>query len=332
VRSVLTSIAVARAVVVCHNTPVSGIAERLGELVDDPRVILDGLRDDIPSPAGPFNLGLDRAQAPYFAIMGSDDELADGAIDEWLRVAERDRADVVIPALRYAGGRRVPTPPTRPLRTTGLDAVRDRLAYRTAPLGLIGREQFGSLRFTEGLVTGEDLEYSTRLWFSGARIARVRSGAEYLIHDDAERVTFTKRPVAVELRAVTALLENDWVRGLTAVERVAIAVKLWRLPIFGTAHYRAGAWTPADRESLSEVGRAVGLLAPAASEVLSRADHALVAAILDPSVPDDELDRRSRARRRFATPSALLPRRLGRVAAREAPIRFAAATWFAGRA
>ena len=331
VGSALTSSGVARAIVVCHNTPVAGIADRLGPLADDPRVRLEALDDGIGSPSGPFNRGLDLSEARFTAIMGSDDEVVGGAVDAWLRTAGRHDADVVVPVLRYAGGRRVPTPPTRPTRTSRLDGVRDRLAYRTAPLGLVARERFGDLRFTPGLANGEDLAYSTRLWFSGARIARVRSGGEYLIHDDAVRVTFTRRPVAEELAAVMGLVADDWVSSLPKPAREALAVKLWRISVFGAVHYRRGEWSPGERASMAVVGRAVERFAPGALDVFSRAERALYAAIADPGVPDAIVDARSDARRRFASPAALIPANLLRVAAREAPLRFAAATWFAGR-
>ncbi|MCD2444060.1 glycosyltransferase family 2 protein [Agromyces sp. SYSU K20354] len=331
VGSVLTSSGVARVLVVCHNTPVDGIAAGLGRIADDRRVRLEPFDDGIGSPAGPFNRGLELATARFTAIMGSDDELAEGAIDAWIATADRHGADVVIPAMRYAGGRRVPTPPTRPGRATRLDGVRDRLAYRTAPIGLVARERFGALRFTPGLATGEDLAYSTRLWFSGAGIARVGSGAEYVIHDDAVRVTFTHRPIEDELAAVTGLVSDEWVTALPSRSREALAVKLWRISVFGAVHHRSGNWTPDDRRALAAVADAIEGLAPGAVAVLSRAELALRRAIADPTASDDDLDARSRARRRFATPASLIPANPLRVAAREAPLRFAFATWLAGR-
>ena len=135
VGSALTSASVARVIVVCHNTPVDGIAAGLGTLADDSRVQLEAFDDGLRSPAGPFNRGLDLATARFTSIMGSDDELASGAVDAWAQAAARERADVVVPPLRHAGGGLVPTPPTRPRRIAGLDGIRDRLSYRTAPLG-----------------------------------------------------------------------------------------------------------------------------------------------------------------------------------------------------
>jgi len=331
VASALTSTGVARVLVICHNTPVEGIAERVGRLVDDSRVELHPLTDGTRSPAGPFNHGLDLATGRFTAVMGSDDEVAIGAIDDWLGAAARYGADVVVPRLRYAGGRRVPTPPTRPCRRGRLDGVRDRLAYRTAPLGLVSRARFGGLRFTPSLTTGEDLRYSVRLWFGGARVAGAARAAEYLIHDDAVRVTFARRTLAEEFAAVFGVVADEWVTSLPMQAREALAVKLWRISVFGAVHYRAGAWTTEDREVLAEVCEALTRLAPRAVEVLSRADDALIDAIADPAIAPEIVDARSRARRRFVSPAALMSARLSRAAAREAPVRFAAATWLASR-
>jgi len=187
------------------------------------------------------------------------------------------------------------------------------------------------MRFTPGLATGEDLAYSTRLWFSGAPISRVRAGGEYLIHDDAVRITFTRRPIGDELAAVPALTADEWVVALAPAARAALAAKLWRISVFGVVHHRGGAWMPGDRHALADVCAAVERLAPSAVDVLSRADRSLVSAIADPDVDDAVVDARSVARRRFATPAALLPAKLSRIAAREAPLRFSAATWLAAR-
>ena len=127
------------------------------------------------------------------------------------------------------------------------------------------------------------------------------------------------------------LAADEWVAALPPGARAALAVKLWRISIFGAVHHRAGAWLPGDRHALAEVCQAVERLAPSAVDVLSRADRALISAIADPGVDDEVVDARSAARRRFATPAALLPAKLGRIAAREAPLRFSAATWLAAR-
>lgn len=333
VRSALDSRAPVRVTVVCHNLGREAIAERLGSLAGDARVRLLEHHDGIPSPTGPFNAGLEAATASFTSVMGSDDELEPGAIDAWLRVAERDDADVVIPPLRHAGGATVPTPPARRLRRRRLRAVEDRLHYRSAPLGLVSRARFGELRMAVGPRVGEDLDYSGRLWTSGARISLARRGPAYLIHDDAPvRVSFTPRPIEEELAYLPQLLSARWLTAASREQRTAWAVKMWRINVFGALFYRSGhAWSEADRRALANLTGSLAAFAPEALERLSRIDRDLVDAAADAAVPSGELDRLARARRRFLAPAAILPRRLRYLAAREAPLRYMIATVLARR-
>ncbi|MGR2753278.1 glycosyltransferase [Agromyces arachidis] len=333
VGSALRSRSPLRVTVVCHGLGRDAVADRLGALADDPRVRLIEHHDGVPSPAGPFNAGLDAATARFTSIMGSDDELEPGAIDAWLRVADGDGADVVIPPLRHASGARIPTPPARPLRRRRLDPVRDRLNYRSAPLGLVARERFGDLRLSVGLRVGEDLDYSGRLWSSGARISLARRAPAYLVHDDAEtRVTFTPRSIDDELAYVPRLLAAPWLARTARPLRTAWAVKTWRINVFGALFYRSGRpWAPEDRVALAALATALAEFAPDALDRLSRLERDLVDAAVDAAIADGELDRRALARRRFLTPEALLTRRLRFVGAREAPLRYMTATVLARR-
>ena len=327
--SALTSQTVRRVMIVCHNVATEDIRKAVGVAADDPRVEFDELHDGVRSPAGPFNRGLERAEGTYVTVLGSDDELTPGAIDAWRRTAFVNGADVVIAPLRHAGGARVPTPPT--LRRRCLQGGRDRLAYRTAPLGLVSRARFGSLRFTPDLATGEDLAFSTRMWFSNAHIVRHAGAGEYLIHEGENRVTFTRRPLADELRAAALLISDSAQRSLPVRDRAALAVKLWRVTVFGAIHYRAGAWEQGDIAALRSLAIALRAFAPSSVHSLSRADAALVAAIEREGSTGPELDKLSRRRRRFLSASALLPAHLFRLFARDAPPRFIAATWLARR-
>ena len=79
-----------------------------------------------------------------------------------------------------------------------LDPVRDRLAYRTAPLGLLKRETVErlGLRFPEGLPTGEDQAFSARLWFEGRGLRYAAGAPRYVVGADAvTRVSTTPRPL-----------------------------------------------------------------------------------------------------------------------------------------
>lgn len=325
-----------RVTVVCHNTDRAGIAANLGEFADDPRLRLLEQADGIASPSGPFNAGLEAATGRFTAIMGSDDELVAGAVDSWVRVAKRDGASMVIPRLAHATGQGVATPPVRPFRTRRLDPVRDRLAYRSAPLGLVSRSRLGHVRLASGSETGEDNAYSLRVWFSGEPISFDLAGPAYLIHDDAEdRVTFSVRTISSELSFLQVLLGDDFITQMSPRARDALVVKLIRIHLFGAVFNRrdAPSWSPADLTDLEACARRVIGLAPGAARVLSRADRDLLDEILlGAAASVSRLKRLAEARRRFLRPDGLLPRSLRYALAREAPLRMIAASWLVRRA
>lgn len=315
-----------RVSVVCHNTDQGEIRRVLGDLAGDPRLRLLELQDGVRSPSGPFNAGMDAATARFTSIMGSDDELEPGAIDSWLAVQRRDRADVVIPRLAHAGAADVPTPPTRPFRAAGLDGVRDRLSYRSAPLGLVSRDRFGALRLMSVAGTGGDVEYSTALWFSGARISRDRGGPAYRIHNDAsDRVTLAAKPVAADFIFLGRLLASELFARLAPAQREALVVKLIRVHIFGTVHNRPdpALWTEAERATLAAGLEGCVRAAPRALAVLSRSDRALIDVIRDVGASAGALLAAAARRRRYLSPVSLVPRNPLLVFAREAPLRFA---------
>lgn len=324
-----------RVTVVCHNTPTEGIRSTLGPLADDPRLRLVALSDDIRSPAGPFNRGLELAEAPFTAVLGSDDELETGAIDSWLGLAEATGAAAVLARVRHASGPAVPSPPTRPLRSRRLDGVRDRLSYRSAPLGLVSRREFSRLRFTEGVRTGEDIAYVTELWFSGLPIAYDRSGPAYLIHaDGAERVTTAAPPIADDLEFLRPLLRSDRYARLADAERSSLLMKLVRSTLFGLLHNRPDEknWSAEQRHELAIVS--VVLRKEIEKTVLgergfSRADIALLEAASDPSIATKDMLECAAARRRFVSPRALTTTKLRDSLRRDAPLRFAAASLLA---
>ena len=341
VRSVLDNATPVRVTVVCHGLPAAEISPLLGALPAEAIAVGHEVRlvefaDGVASPAGPYNRGLDLATAPYVAVLGSDDRLAPGAIDSWAALARETDADAVITRLAYArtdGSVRavVPTPPARPFRQRGLDPVRDRLAYRSAPLGLLRRETLErlGLRHDEGKPVGVDLELSTHLWFAAERIAYDRRGPAYLIGEDGtDRITFAPRPLARDLLWLPDLLDARWFRTLPLTPRRSIAVKILRIHLFGAIHYRAepGTWTTDERAALRSLTAAVLTAAPDAERVLSRAERDLLDAALDPVVPAERLIALSARRRRHGRPATLVPRDVRQVLAREAPLRFMAAS------
>ena len=318
-----------RVTVVCHNIDAGPIAEKLGALVDDPRVRTIEHRDGLRSPSGPFNRGLDEATAPFVSIMGSDDLLEPGAVDSWVARQRADDADMVVTHLRHASGAYVPTPPVRPWRTRRLEGSRDRLAYRSAPLGIVRRAAFPTLRLTEGAPVGGDIAFVLSIWFSRRRISYDRTGPAYVIGADAsDRVTFRPKPVAEEFTYLESLLEDSRFVGLGPRERASYAVKFLRVQVFGAVHNRPDPafWTPQERADLRAVTRQILDLAPGAERVLSIADRRVLDAVLDLGTPVEVLFARGVARRRFRSPAALLTRDPSRLLAREAPLRFMVAS------
>lgn len=318
-----------RLTLVCHDVAASAVLERLAPEHRD-RVRTIEHRDGIASPAGPFNAGIDAATAEYVCVMGSDDSLEPGAIASWYWLARSADADAVIARLEHANGSVVRTPPTRPWRRGPLDGVRDRLSYRSAPLGLVARraiERLG-LRMEEGLAVGEDVGFVTRLWFSGT-VLYDRAGPAYRIGADAtDRVTMVRRPIVDELAFLRRLLTRPWFDSLDLDQRRALCVKAIRIHLFGAVHNRPDPdwWSPAEREALADVAAALLRAAPHAEAVLSLADRRLLDRVLDRGGDAAGLIALAHERRRHGTPRTLLTRDPWRILAREAPLRMMAAS------
>ncbi len=288
-------------------------------------------RDAHRSASGPFNAGLAASRHRLVAILGSDDRLEPGAVASWLAVRERTGAELVLTRLALGRpGAVVPTPPVRPWRRGRTDLVRDRLAYRSAPLGLMDRETLDrlGLRLVEGAGVGGDVAFVTRLC-AEVSTAYDAGGPPYVIGEDAgDRVTYQLRPIDEQISFVPPILEAAWFARLRPAARRAIAIKLLRIHVFGAVHYRPDPtwWTPDQRAALAAHCTTLLEAAPGCEAPLSRAERSLLDACLDPSVDAEVLVARSVARRRHGRPSTFVPRALAHVLDREAPPRFMGAS------
>lgn len=315
-----------RITVVCHNIEIVEISSAISSHLS-PEVRFLSLKDGIPSPAGPLNLGLEEASAPYASVMGSDDYLESGALRQWLDVAVRHGSDVVIAPQRHADGRKVRTPVNRVGRRRKLDPVRDRLAYRTAPLGLISTAEIKrlGLRFTPGLPTGEDQEFSARLWFGGGRFDYAGGTGRYVVGADAnDRVTHVHRSVPETLDFAVRLVNGEWFGARSLRERRSMAAKLIRVHVFGLVESRSssGGWSSQDRRDLAQILQTILDSAEGVLDPFSRADHRMVAAVLEARCPQSVLMDLARARRVFRSPATLLPARAAAALNPESPLRF----------
>ncbi|MGB3187239.1 MAG: hypothetical protein WBG36_01900 [Ornithinimicrobium sp.] len=324
--------------VVCHNVDVDTIAKAVPA---DLRASVHWMEhpDGIASASGPFNAGMRASDAEFVSIMGSDDTLQPGAIASWLSLARATGAECV--QTRLATGRSarpVPTPPVRPIphrRPTHADPVRDRLSYRSAPLGLVSaeaRERLGA-QLAPGMPVGGDVPYVTRLWCETAVAVDTR-GPAYVIGEEApDRVTFQSRPIVEELLFIRHLLAADWFIAYPEQLREAVATKLLRIHVFGAISNRPDPcwWSVPQRSALAAITADVLAVGAGVADPLSRADHAVIDAVLDPSACAQRMIDRAIARRRHGRPATLAPRHLSQLLHREAPARFMAASWWAGR-
>lgn len=315
--------------VVCHNIDPKQIQEQVRQPWRE-QVRYLSCRDGVPSPAGPFNAGLDASTAPYAAIMGSDDTLEPGALQQWLEIARLNDSAAVLAPQRHASGAKIRTPPVRVGRSRDLDPVRDRLCYRTAPLGLIQTKEIRrlGLRFTAGYRTGEDQEFSAKLYFGGGRLDYARGAGHYVVGADAhDRVTSAHGSVSEDFRFALDLVASEWFSRLPDPAREAIVTKLIRVHVLGIAGARdADAWSDLERASLAEVARTVLAAAPRSLRPLSLADNRLFSAVVDPAISSVELLDLSRRRRKFGMPGTLIASGALSQFNPESPIRFMAAS------
>lgn len=321
--------------VVAHNIDPDIIRVNLGPYADHPNVRLLALRDGIPSPAGPMNYGLDHATARFVSVQGSDDELAPGAVDSWVRLQQETGADAVISRIRLTAGGVDPYPPVRRgRRLRNLDAVKDRLSYRSAPLGLVSRERFGELRFTPGLTSGEDLTYSATMWFTGRHLAYDLDGPAYIGHDDVDdRVTSSPRPMSDDFLFLDELKTLPWLWSATQLQREALIVKLLRIHVFDAIAARIN--IPEARATLSEDTRNVlirlDMLAPGAVRLLSRADRRTLDVVASGTFTEAQVTALLTARWQYRSVAAMLPRNPFLVLHRQAPLRTLSAGALASR-
>jgi len=319
-----------RVTVVCHNVDMNAIRVTLDDTVGS-RVRLVELHDGLRTPAAPFNFGIENSRADYVSIMGSDDLLEDGALAAWLNRARRHRLSVVIPAERHDTGTMVRTPPVRWGKVSGLDPLRDRLAYRTAPLGLLKRETLVTLglRFPTHLRNGSDQLFGLKLWFSGERIGYGRGLPSYVVGNDApSRVTFQATPPEQDFAAITELVEDPWFTAQDARVRRAIIVKTVRIHVFSgvLVRLREERWTERDAKYLADLLARYRELAPGWERSLSIADRRLVDAISSGSAAVSTLRRLSTERREFRRPAAILTRHPVGILARDGAPRYMVAS------
>ena len=314
-----------RITVVCH-----GIASHDVERILTPHarslVQLIEFDDGVASPAGPFMHGIRNSAAEFISLMGSDDTYEPGAAGAWYKQATRDSLAALIPPERHASGTKISTPPIRPWRRGRLDALRDRLAYRTAPLGLIRRTTIDELglNLPTHLHNGSDQLFGLKLWFSGLHMGYGKGLPHYVVGADANtRVTTAARKISDELRAVAEIFSDPWTLARTLPERRAIATKSYRVHVVSAVLVRVTSdnWTPGDANYVSTLLALFREVAPGFESPLSLADRRLLDALEAGNWSAIELEKHVHARGDFRRLSSWLTRSFSGIVAPDGPPR-----------
>jgi len=265
-----------RALVVCHNIDAVRIAKNLHGL-HDPRLELIEYRDQIPSPAGPLNAGVRAASSDYVTFLGSDDEFGSGSLDAWS--IELHGQQLHIGQLLADGEGRVFAPAPRIGRFEQLNAAKDLLNYRTAPVGaLISRELISrpeSPGFTEGFRTGEDITLGAYLWNRAESITYSRFHDGYRIREDGSDRVSTELPALAVLTApIDTLLAQLWITQLDVRATTALGVKLIRNHLLEScrALAQSGKLSAADLAQANRVLNVLLQFAPRALGYMPRQD------------------------------------------------------------
>jgi glycosyltransferase involved in cell wall biosynthesis len=311
-----------RVIVIAHNIGDDVVKPMLGEFIDHPDINMYAYADHIHSCAGPKNFGFSQSTADYVSFLDSDDEFEKGALDSWLQIAQRESASTVIAKMKSDDGTSFTDPPTRPGRFQDLNPVKDRLTYRSHTVGLISRKYFVSPLFTEGLVIGEDLEFSNRLWFTGSRIAYDRTGPAYILHTDAsDRITHLVRPLETDFAFVDHIEKSTWFVGLSNRAKRAIGIKIIRVHFFDALASRMSRSEGIgfNREEFLTLLARIEHFAPGSTALLSRPDRKTLDELRKP-IPDPIRIQHNLASRWFGLKS-LLPRNLWHTFHPQAPYR-----------
>lgn len=276
------------ATVVLHNLGDAGVPQLPGPGSD----AVTWLRcdDGIGSPAGPRNLALEQSTATYLSFLDSDDYLELGSLAAWWKAAQPTSAAAVIAPLRTPEGAILPAPRIRPSRPQVLDPLKDGLAYRSVPYGLLRRSALTAIgfRYAEGLRTGEDIETTLKLWFRSGAVCYPYGAAAYHQTDDSGtgRVTSSINPMAEEFRWLERLLTSGWLQEATLAERRTVALKILRVHGIGALVRRgAGAaengkamWDDNERRYWTELSGRLFAFAGGSLPALSRRDAELTRA------------------------------------------------------
>jgi hypothetical protein len=208
--------------------------------------------------------------------------------------------------------------------------VKDRLSYRSAPLGLLSRRAFPDLRFAENLASGEDLPYVTQLWFTGNNIAFDRTGPAYLGHADAvDRVTAAPRSIVEDFAFFALIVNAEWARVFSTRQRVAIGIKMLRGHVLDAIVNRAKTGMSAsERDALWEIANRISAWSRGSEKYLSVLDRKVFEGIRNKDVTVERLMKLISKRWNYRSLDVIVTRNPFLVFHRQAPLRTYISAYF----
>lgn len=307
-------------IVVAHNLDPTVL-----ELPSDPRIVVIRVDGYVGIAGHAFDAGIAAATAEWVGIMGSDDWFETGALQKLRAHGEVDGADGVIVPIAYQGGGRGFSP--RTLRHRNLQAARDGLFYRTAPLGLFRRSvlQHSSYAFGNKFPVGEDLAVSAQLWTSGLSISYYPDDPAYVVGADAtQRTTLSPRPLAEYGAAWVDIWNRPWVAQLDRPTRHALAVKILRIHVLGAiaARPEVSQWKEGDFAWLVSLMRRVLEEDPCALGPFRRTSARTLRALCDGDL--NKTLAAHTAEREGGIVNNVIPQRFTALLEKDAPLRWTA--------
>ncbi|MDY5584311.1 MAG: glycosyltransferase [Arcanobacterium sp.] len=236
--------------VIAHN-----ISPTKLDIPEDSRVEILELNRDAGMPGACFDFGIANATSPWVGIMGSDDWYDPGALSAMHQRVIHDKADGIISPLKH---QLLEHNQLRPVtyRRRNLQAARDRMFYRTAPLGIFRTTMMQEEQYRFGAIfpAGSDMRVTALLWTSGRSFSYHWNDPAYVVGKDAKtRVTFTPRPLEITGAPCIELLNEERVQEFNKKTRHSLAVKLAKVHVGSAAILRRKEtdWLPGDFQWLS---------------------------------------------------------------------------------
>ncbi|MFE0045517.1 glycosyltransferase family 2 protein [Streptomyces albireticuli] len=160
--------------IVVDDGSTDGTAEELDRLAERAPLMRVIHQPNSGGPAGPRNLGLDRATGRYVYFLDADDRIGPEALERMIAAADENGSDVALGRIVGEGGRRAPQSMFK-RNQPRTDVFSSRVYWTLNPMKLFRRELIDRLRlrFDTGLSIGEDQPFVATAYLEAAAISVV---------------------------------------------------------------------------------------------------------------------------------------------------------------